>query len=350
VILLACALLPAATQAATSINDFAFVDVAGACRPAVGTPSIERGMDADNVEAVSKLIVGPPLIDVRAPLAAGDRFTCTITVRNRRAVATTLDLRTSGVVGARAGVGFLDANDPDAATTAASWLRPAAPSVTLAPREFARVPVTVTVPEDPPVGSAYAALLFVPRASDEDGNDVGPSVGVVSRIAVPFLLRVGGEGQAKLHLRDARAPRVRWDRDPWTWRADLDNNGTLHTVPSGRVRIRSLFGSTVRELPIAGRALLPEGRVPLEVTWRGLPWFGIYRYDARVGDAQDPKLAPARASGWILVLPPWWVLALAGFVLVLAIVGLVTRRRQWDDHEDDTDGFETEDRDDTLVA
>ena len=89
------------------------------------------------------------------------------------------------------------------------------------------------------------------------------------------------------------------------------------------------------ELPIATRPLLPGGRAPIEATWTGVPWIGVYRYDLRVASpsgAGDGERASARASGWFVALPPLWVLLVAGALLVLAVVAS-RRRRAIDDVE-----------------
>ena len=99
------------------------------------------------------VVVSPPRIDVPAALAAGDQFTCTITIRNRRAKAAQFTLEPRGIVGAQSGlldVRMLDAGDPDADATALSWLTPQPARVTIRSGQLARVPVVVTVPTSPP--------------------------------------------------------------------------------------------------------------------------------------------------------------------------------------------------------
>ena len=291
--------------------------------------------DAPDVPLDGSTKVGPPVIDVDEPLVPGDGFECTVTVRNRRQSRTTFDLIPQGILGGRDGTRYVDLDDPDADATAASWI--SAPSgVTLEPREIARIPVRVVVPDDPPVGSAAAALTIAPRT--RAGATAGDTaLGIEGRIAVAFLLKLGGGGEARLRLQEGSAPRLRWDRDPWTWRATLVNRGTLHASPAGRVRVRSVLGNVVTELPLAGRPLLPRGEQRLERTWKGVPWFGLYRWDARVG-GRDDDVAAARASGWFIALPPWRMLALSALAIVLLLGRRLTRHRL--DHVDDLDDLD----------
>jgi hypothetical protein len=210
--------------------------------------------------------------------------------------------------------------------------------VTLAPRGTADVPVVLTVPDEPPVGSAYGGIDVVSTSSAPGPGDT--NLGIEKHVVSAFLLAVGGEGAPDLQLRDVHAPKLRWSRDPWTLRAKLDNEGTLHATPRGRVRIRSLFGNVVNELKIADLPLLPGGRSSIERTWDDVPWFGIYRWDIRVA-AGERSGEVDRADGWFVALPPWWVLAIAVAIILFAIFGARWRRRHesaWDDDDQDSYG------------
>jgi hypothetical protein len=170
-----------------------------------------------------------------------------------------------------------------------------------------------------------------------------------------FLLRVGGEGRPDLRLRDVEAPKLRWNRAAWKLTANLDNHGTLHANASGRVRVKSIFGNVVAELPIRRETVLPGGREPVAGTWKGVPWFGLYRYDVRVenGPASKGEQVPANVEtvdGWFIALPPWWVLVLIGMVLLALMVRWWRGRREdvWDDEPGapDNSGFNDPEFDD----
>lgn len=309
-------------------------------------PAVERDRDAANVELDREVRIGPPLFDVQLPLAAGDAFQCTLTIRSRQPEPATFELTPLGVVGSRApraGYEFVDRSDPRWQQTAGPWIEPAAQVITMPPRGVARVPFRVAVPENPPVGSAYGALGVTLRTREDAG---GTSIGVESVVASVLLLRVGGEGQPQLELRGVDAPRLRWSREPWPIEATLDNDGTLHARTDGRVRVRSIFGNEVATLPLPSRVVFPGGREQLDAEWDGVPWFGFYRWDMRVANDGLPT-SVAIADGWFFALPPWWVLALAGLVMLVLLVRFLRRRAdRWgeeadaEDHHDDPDGFD----------
>lgn len=292
------------------------------------TPAtLTRDEDADNVELNEQVVVSPPRIEITRALEPGNSLTCILTLRSRRSATTTFELTPQGILGSkdsRAGYEFLDPGDEDAGATAVSWLEPMPASVTLEPREVARVPVRVTVPENAPTGARFASINVVSNAEQPGPGET--VLGIRSEVAAAFLLHVGGAGQAKLTLDEVEAPLVRWNRDPWRLTAELENSGTMHATSRGRVRVQSIFGNTVAELPIPVRTVLPSGRVPVDVTWSKVPWIGIYRWDARVEDAGDEDVV-AHADGWIIALPPWWVLALVAALVAGWIVHRLRRRR-----------------------
>jgi hypothetical protein len=340
VALAATALLPSTTVAATSDESLPAGCVRAIVQPSlpprVVVPQVEYDTDADNVELDGTVIISPERLEFTDSVQAGDVFICTLTVRNRQDETASFELASLGIIGSRepnAGYEFIDDTDDRWDATAGSWLVAAVDEVKLEPRGVARVPIVVTVPDVPPVGSAYGSVDVVSRTSAPAGDT---NVGIESHVAQVFLLRVGGDGAPDLALSDVEAPKLRWDRELWPLTASLDNEGTLHASASGRVRVRSIFGSTVAELPVARETVLPGGREQVDVRWKSVPWFGLYRWDARMANAAGAPESIATANGWFIALPPWWVLALVALVIVAWIVRRArARRREWTDLVDD---------------
>ncbi len=305
---------------------------------------LQRDSDVDNVELDGEVIVSDR-VDVARPVTAGETITCLLTIRSRHPEPATFQLETFGVVGSKepnAELEFIDDGDDRFDATAGDWLEPIVDEVTIEPRGVVRVPVVVTVPDDPPVGSAYGSVNVVSRTRAGAGDT---ALGIETQLATVFLLRVGGDGRPELTLRGVDAPRLRWDRDAWRLTADLDNDGTLHATASGRVRVRSIFGTTVAELPIRSETILPKGRQAVDVRWKGVPWLGFYRYDVRVenGPARKGEEVPddvATASGWFIALPPWWVLAIVAAALIALMVRWWRNRGASGDWDEDELGIE----------
>lgn len=313
-----------AIAASTSIR---VLDAAEAChahqttRGSLEAPKQQMRLRPDRRDVIedSGVNVSPAAFDVRRVLAPGDSLSCTLTLRNRSAAVVTFSINTAQVEGGMTG-NVVRASGDDGASAprgTARWVMPDRTSVRLAAHTIADVPIRIRVPPTAPTGGAYAAIQVFPR----DGGDThsrssadAASLGIRSGAAIPVLLRVGTAGSAALRLRDIRAPRARFDRAGWTWRAELANVGSSHVTPRGRVRVRSILGRTVAALPIESRILVPGARTRVETNWRRTPWFGVYRYDARIGaaDTDAGHVRAARGSGWLITLPPRWLLAVVG--------------------------------------
>ncbi len=307
------------------------------------TREVVRDRDADNVPLDETVVVTPNL-EYTVPLQAGDVVSCTIVIRSRRSQPATYELTPFGLVGSRRGdlrYEFVDASDERWDSTAGPWLAPVQQRVIIPPRGVVRVPVRVTVPDDPPVGTAGGAIGVTSRSGVTSGDT---SIGIESTAATIMLFTVGGDGRPELHLRDVDAPGVRWDREAWPLTANVDNDGTLAGTVGGRVRIRSVFGNEVASLGIVGETILPGGRSQVAVEWGKVPWIGLYRWDLRMQSDTDPA-AVATTDGWLLALPPWWVLAIAGAALLYLLVRSIRNRAdRWadevDDEDDDSDSFD----------
>lgn len=318
-----------AGDAGAASPDYAISD---SCTP--GT-SFSTEVDPDNVELDRRIVVSPPALEL-----GPDARSCVLVIRNRHPERITVRLEARGLIGARgaqSSVAFLGPEDERFDETAASWLDPRPATFELPPRGVARVPIHVEVdaPEAGGAASAFGTIDVIPETDSKEGGQT--VVGVESRIAIPFLFQLDLEADPKLRLSSMHAPRLRWDRDPWTLRASIDNRGDLHDEPRGSIRVRSIFGSTVAKFDIDHGPLLPGGRVRIEETWDEVPWFGFYRYEVRVEGASGGA-GSDRVTGWFVALPPWWVLAISGLLVFVAIGGVVQGRRggveqDWD--EDD---------------
>jgi hypothetical protein len=302
---------------------------------AAGTTTRPLPDDPGDV-ALDGRLIAPAIVEIEPALAAGtQRVRCWIRLRSRRADVTTFELASVGVVGVDAdnrSVEYVDADDERFRETgAASWVVPASPELRMGPRDVVDVRIDIDVPEDAPPGGQYAGVSIAPsEATQVAGAPDGGTVGVRSRIVVPVLMRVSGPVERALTLRDLDAPTVRWNRERWTLDGRIINTGNVHATPDGKVEVRSVFGSRIASMPITERVLLPNGGTPLEVTWRRVPWFGIYRATTTVTPAErnGADVRAARDSRWIVALPPWWVAAAMAILPVLLAVGAWHRRRR----------------------
>ena len=295
------------------------------------------GADQDRRDAQradGTVLLTPPRFDLsHAELRAGDVFTCVLEVRSRLAATATFDVETRGVLGSNAAaldIRYVSRGQSDAARTAVSWLTPAAPQIVVEPGATTLLPVTVRVPRGPASGARYAVVDLVSRT--RAGGE--QSVGVETAVESAFLFDVGEAGQPHLQLTKLDAPSVRFNRARWTLHARLSNAGSLHATPRGRVRVRSIFGSTVATPSVDVATLLPGAARRIDADWSRVPWFGLYRWDLRIDDGTG---ATTTRTGWLLVLPPPWVLAAIAIMLAVILSGFLRRRlpyHDWDDGDE----------------
>jgi hypothetical protein len=307
---------------------------------------ITASTDRPNVPIADRVLVTPAVVDQRS-IPAGTTLHCAITVRNRRSSKGVFELELAGAkASTRPGTGpvqLIDRDDPGYDASAASWVTLDAPRVELQSRGVAAVPFDVHIPDAVDPGGHYAALLV--RTNGTYAKGKGPSLGYESQVAVMLLLDVkGGHHTRAMQLRDAQAPSVRWNREPYTLTATVRNTGTTHVRPAGTLVVHSIFGGDVAELPVDMQPALPGGRSYLRTTWKGVPWFGYYRVELRLHPqgADSPTIGATRH---VWALPPLWVLiVIVVFLVALAIGWLRSRggvdRRGGDSDDPDDNDFE----------
>lgn len=309
-----------------------------------GSSGGERGRIGTNIPLSDTMLVAPtqiPILHARP----GTACSTSLRIENRRPQPTTFELLPIGMVGSSdpgGPVRFLEVDDPAAEATARDWLRVAEPQVELGVRGYAQVPVTVRIPENAGPGGHYAAIAV--RAKDTDAS--AGELGVQSQIAVPVLVEIAGTAQRQIRLGAVRAPRLVQGREPLELAVRVRNTGNTFATPSGRVTVRSTFGSVIGHLPLRGsRLLLPEGAAPLEARWKRTPWIGRYTLEVVVRPQPDGSAVRERVTVW--ALPPWW--AIAAVVALLALIAVWHRWRahtdadRWTDLPHDDETFEPHD-------
>ena len=262
----------------------------------------------------------------------GSEHTASITIRNRRATPTRFSIDVVGLAGSRdplRRVSMLAANDPANQATARSWITPAVHDVILQPRQFATIPIGMSVPAGARPGGHYAAVIV--RAQGKQlaiPGTTGGRLGVDTELAVAVLATVPGTAQRSLRIVSITAPGLVTSRHQLHATVVVENSGDVHADPRGVVTIRSLVGSDIARTPLRTRTLLPRGRDRVELTWKHAPWIGRYTITASVGSGTNTTGDTAARVVWIM--PPWWAMLIAA-IAAAAGIGWIIRRRRFDD-------------------
>lgn len=281
--------------------------------------TVHRSTDSANVPLNGTVVVSPTIVRL-GTVQPGTTRSFTVTVRNRRTRATTFELVPLGVRGASnpaLAVRFLEPGSKGWGDTAAPWLHPAVPSVRLMPRGVAKVRIAVVVPGDLHGGGEFAALAVRPSAGTASSG--GASVGLQGEVAVVVLARAPGAPKHHLEVTRSDLPRLKFSRQSWNGMLVLRNRGNVEERESGTITMRNFFtrGATAR-FSVATRTMLPGGAGAVQASWHHVPLLGLYRVQVRLHG--DGTASPSVShDSWLMVLPPWWVLALLVVLIALWI-------------------------------
>jgi hypothetical protein len=208
---------------------------------------------------------------------------------------------------------------------ASQWIAISEPYHILDDKERRELTAVVSVPEDAEPGGHYATIIMQPMAPETSLNGSGariaPKVGILVFITVP------GDAVRELSV-NTSASRLHLSKQvPFT--AEFRNTGTIHALPTGKITIRNLFGSTKAELPLQPRIVLPNTVKEFAAEWDGPFLFGIYsaETEATYGPGQTQLTSGKR----YFVVFRWLPLILAALPLVL--IGWFVRRTygRWGD-------------------
>lgn len=211
------------------------------------------------------------------------------------------------------------------------FIRPEINTFSLEPGEQITLNVRISVPEDSEPGGFYGALIIsnVPPSESAEGEE-GAAQGqtrIVSRIGSLFLVRVNGPVNESGHISDFK---VIEEKPFYTQRPDgfeiyYKNEGSVHLVPYGEIRVKNIFNNEIAVLPVDAYATLPDSIRYRQVEWED--GFSIGRYKAELslykgyGDEYDTD----SLVFWVI---PWKVIVIALivlFVLSSILYFIVTR-------------------------
>ncbi|MBP9761993.1 hypothetical protein KBD34_00055 [Patescibacteria group bacterium] len=274
-----------------------------------------------NVPTVSALTISPPILELQAN--PGETKTATITLTNDEgqpihvypSIQKFLPLGTNGQQQ------FLPPDDLDGLP---SWTFLDGADRILETNEKQTVTMEIRVPTDAQSGGMYEAVFF---SSEPPLSLPGVRVGVRSRIGALVLLTVGDAKEIRLAATDWR-----WlsesvsDSLRGTVRLTLRNTGGTHTVPTGEIVARDLFGRVVGRWPInpAGSRILPASERTFEQSIGGesmggfsreLTALGLGRYQLSLEGVNGLTVVPEALS---VVVFPWRVVS----AICLLLIGL----------------------------
>ncbi|MBU0531523.1 MAG: hypothetical protein ABIG32_02865 [Candidatus Uhrbacteria bacterium] len=215
------------------------------------------------------------------------------------------------------------------------WITLPEESYVLTPNETLKLPVSIAIPAGAEPGGYYATLFFTEAAADEDG-----SVGIVTRVGIPILVKAAGEVIESGELVSFETVDGKFFAHvPVSFTSRLQNTGTVHVKPSGTILIKNLFGRTVAELPanLNESNVLPDSARQVKSSWIKIDaeepagffakaaheWrnFALGRYTADLEMIYGTEGQTFTASACFWVFP--WHLFLTVILVLAAIIGAI---------------------------
>jgi hypothetical protein len=224
----------------------------------------------------------------------------------------------------------------------ASWISLDKTSFRLKSHEVQDFAWAIMLPQKAEPGGHYAAIFFstLPQTNQDS------SVGVGAKTGVLFLINVTGNIKEAATVESFHAlshdnviyaqETSFFDRLPVNFELRVRNDGSVHVLPTGTIRITNMFGNTVATVPVNpsnGRVLpnsvrkvrsswgpddLPEQGgffTEFQSEWKG---FGLGRYTASADAAYGLKHQALAASVSFWIIP--WRLLLAAFLALCLLV------------------------------
>lgn len=266
---------------------------------------------------VGDFVVGPGRSEIR--LEPGQSFVQEITVTNRISDNREFKLEIEDITGtADAAQPVVLLGEETGPYSVKEIISIPEMSFTLDLGERARIPVTVTVPQNAAPGGYYGSILVSTVQSSETTDATTPRSPIIARVGSLFFVTVAGEvlreGEAKsITTLDGKSV---YQSGPIEFAVLYENTGTVHTNPYGEISITNMFGEEVGFVELEPWFVLPKSLRSREVSWDREFLFGKYTATARINRGYDDLVDEVETTFWVL---PWNLVAITFAVLFVFI-------------------------------
>lgn len=209
---------------------------------------------------------------------------------------------------------------------ASSWFSLEPSDFILQPSERKKVILTITAPRDAEPGGHYATVFFQPLIPE--GLSGNPQA--LARVGVLVLLIVPGNIKEAV---SASAPTLpSWQAfGPVNFTLEFTNNGNVHSVVNGELKISNLFYQNLGTIPLPSTTILPGTKKGLQLNWDKRLGFGKYIFTPSLyygANHQQVTLPPF--TFWLI---PWpailFLISLLTFILKFFIFNGARIKKAW---------------------
>lgn len=198
---------------------------------------------------------------------------------------------------------------------------------TLQSGEKITIPVMVDLPDDSDPRGYYGALIVSSKGDVNDssiGSGAEGQTKIVTRLGSIFLVRINGDLVEASYISDFKAvgPNKKfYSNHPKGFEVAVKNEGNVHLVHYGEIKIKNLFGKEVKGLPINAFFSLPDATRYREINWPESFAFGFYNAEVHLYQGFEGENDVLTDKISFFVLP--WKLIILVLVLATALFALI---------------------------
>lgn len=276
-----------------------------------------------NAQVSEGIEIKPAIIEDRVD--PGETKSYTVRVTNVTGDDKTLFLGVKDIKGMNANGGPEFAEGTEVTDFAlSSWVSFSVGSVVLKAGETQEVKFTVDVPEEVSPGSHFGSIYF--DSQPPQMNITGAGVGI--RVGNVVSLRIAGDVDESMRLREFSTEKFIYDTPPVTFTTNIENLGNVLLRPNGLIEITDMFGRQVGKVEVneTGASTFPFSERVYKTTWNH-DGFAIGRYQAVMSvvyGEDERKTISGGTSFWMIPLKP--ILISLGSILALVIGLYVTMK------------------------
>ncbi len=204
---------------------------------------------------------------------------------------------------------FVSINEEDSkGSTFAEWIALDKKEIIIPAEQTSEIPFTINVPFDAPPGGHFAAMLIGTKSPEDQIER--PQLKTSQVVTSLVFLRVTGDIIEKGSIRAFRSTKKLVEKPEITFELRFENNGNVHILPQGEIRITNMWGQERGLIPVNRSTLfgnvLPDSVRKYSFTWAGewsLADMGRYTAVASLAYGDNGrKSVVSETSFWVV---PW---------------------------------------------
>lgn len=277
-----------------------------------------RRQDLSSEEVFGDFVVGPGRFEVE--VTPGESVTVELIISNRMGEGRLFTFDIEDATGSASGESSISLlGDVEGPYSLRDFIQIPHNSFYLEHATRVRVPVTIALPPDAEPGGRYGSILTSVTslpADIEDGTGAQQAAAVVTRIGTLFFVTTPGEIERSSALRSfsTRNDQLLYSAGPIVFNTVIENTGSVHTTPSGVLRITNLLGEEVGVVEVSRWFVMPQSLRNRELTWDRELLFGRYTATLELDLGYDEQTVTQATVFWVIPLK---------FVLVVFVSFLI---------------------------